>query len=127
VNQPGEISRGEMTPSAFTVSREISLLTPLHPRAERWKQRRSYRIQLTAQQPSPFNRKEWEMTISNIAPQHTDATHREAIKAILEAENWIGECSGSETAIALGLIAVAKTNLALGAQLLEIAKQLEGR
>jgi hypothetical protein len=82
---------------------------------------------LTAKQPSPFNRKEWEMTISNIDPQHTDATHREAIKAILEAENWIGECSGSETAIALGLIAVAKTNLALGAQLLEIGKQLEGR
>jgi hypothetical protein len=82
---------------------------------------------LTAQQPSPFIRKEWEMTITKIDPQHTSPMHREAIKAILEAENWIGECSGSETAIALGLIAVAKTNLALGAQLLEIAKQLEGR
>jgi hypothetical protein len=67
------------------------------------------------------------MTISKIDPQHTDTAHREAVKAILEAENWIGECSGSETAIALGLIAVAKTNLALEARLLEIAKHLEGR
>ena len=67
------------------------------------------------------------MTITKIDPQQNDTAHREAVKAILEAENWIGECTGSETAIALGLIAVAKTNLALEAQLLEITKQLEGR
>jgi hypothetical protein len=67
------------------------------------------------------------MGITKIDPQHTSSTHREAVKAIQEAENWIGECTGSETAIALGLIAVAKTNLALEAQLLEIAKHLEGR
>jgi hypothetical protein len=66
------------------------------------------------------------MTISKIDPQYSDAKHREAVKAILEAENWIGECSGSETAIALGLIAVSKTNLALEAQLLESAKHLKG-
>lgn len=67
------------------------------------------------------------MGITKIDSQHIDTAHREALKAIREAENWIGECTGSETAIALGLIAVAKTNLALEAQLLEIAKQLEGR
>jgi hypothetical protein len=67
------------------------------------------------------------MTISKIDPQRSDTAHRAALKAILEAENWIGECTGSETAIAVGLIAVAKTNLALEAQLLEIGKQLEGR
>jgi hypothetical protein len=67
------------------------------------------------------------MSITKIDPQPTDTAHREALKAILEAENWIGECTGSETAIALGLIAVAKTNLALEARLLEIGKQLEGR
>ena len=50
------------------------------------------------------------MTITKIDPQHTDTAHREALNSILEAENWIGECTGSETAIALGLIAVAKTN-----------------
>jgi hypothetical protein len=71
--------------------------------------------------------KELGMSITKIDSQHNDAAHREAIKAILEAENWIGECTGSETAIALGLIAVAKTNLALEARLLEIGKQLEGR
>jgi hypothetical protein len=67
------------------------------------------------------------MSITKIDPQHSDTAHREAVKAILEAENWIGECTGSETAIALGLIAMAKTNLALDTQLLETAKQLEGR
>lgn len=67
------------------------------------------------------------MSITKIDPQHTGTAHREAVKAILEVENWIGECTGSETAIALGLIAVAKTNLALEARLLEIGKQLEGR
>ena len=67
------------------------------------------------------------MTIMKIDSQLNDTAHREAVKAIREAENWIGECSGSETAIALGLIAVAKTNLALEARLLEIGKQLEGR
>jgi hypothetical protein len=67
------------------------------------------------------------MSITKIDPQHTDTTHREAVKAIQEAENWIGECTGSETAIAFALIAVAKTNLALEARLLEIGKQLEGR
>jgi hypothetical protein len=73
------------------------------------------------------DRKESGMNITKIDPQHSDSAHREAVKAILEAETWIGECTGSETAIALGLIAVTKTNLALGAQLLEIGKQLEGR
>ena len=72
-------------------------------------------------------RKELGMSITKIDLQHSDIAHREAVKAILEAENWVGECTGSETAIALGLIAVAKTNLALEAQLLEITKQLEGR
>ena len=67
------------------------------------------------------------MTITKIDSQLNDTAHREAVKAIQEAENWIGECSGSETAIALGLIAVAKTNLALEVRLLEIGKQLEGR
>jgi hypothetical protein len=67
------------------------------------------------------------MSITKIDPQQSDTTHREAIKAILETKNWIGECTGSETAIALGLIAVAKTNLALETRLLEIGKQLEGR
>jgi hypothetical protein len=119
--------RGEQNALELQDVKRKTLLTSLLSRAEWWKQRRSQRIQLTAQQPSPFNRKEWEMTISNIDSQHTDAKHREAVKAILEAENWIGECTGSETAIALGLIAVAKTNLALEAQLLEITKQLEGR
>ena len=54
-------------------------------------------------------------------------TIREARKAILEAENWIGECSGGETAIALAVIAVAKTNLALEARLGEIVERLEER
>jgi hypothetical protein len=67
------------------------------------------------------------MSVAKIDPQPTGTAHREAVKAILEAENWIGECTGSETAIALGLIAVAKTNLALEARLLEIAKQFEAR
>jgi hypothetical protein len=67
------------------------------------------------------------MGITKIDPQHTSPAHREAVKAIQEAENWIGECTDSETAIALGLIAVAKTNLALEARLLEIGKQLERR
>jgi hypothetical protein len=71
--------------------------------------------------------KELGMSITKIDSQTTDTTHREAVKAIQEAENWIGECTGSETAIALGLIAVAKTNLALEARLLEIGKQLERR
>ena len=67
------------------------------------------------------------MTITRIDPQQNDKAHQEAVKAIQEAENWIGECTGSETAIALGLIAVAKTNLALEVRLLEIGKQLEGQ
>ena len=67
------------------------------------------------------------MTVTKIDSQLNDTAHREAVKAILEAENWIGECTGSETAIALAVIAVAKTNVALEAQLLEIGKQLEGR
>ena len=66
------------------------------------------------------------MTITNIE-RLADKANREATKAILEAENWIGECSGGETAIALAVIAVAKTNLVLEARLIELAERLEGR
>lgn len=64
------------------------------------------------------------MTTQEHRPTRPDNATRDAIKAVHEAENWIGECTSGETAIALAVIAVAKTNLALEARLIELVDRL---
>ena len=59
--------------------------------------------------------------------RQAESAHREAVKAIHDAEHWIRECSGNETATALAVIAVAKSNLALEARLAELATVLLAR
>ena len=61
------------------------------------------------------------------AETKTARAKQEALKAIQDAEGWIGECIAGETAIALAVIAVAKTNMALEARLGELAAQLNAQ
>jgi hypothetical protein len=65
------------------------------------------------------------MNISEQGPQRLEHLSRQTITAIDAAEGWVGECSGGETAIALGIISLVKSNLLLERRLNDIAEHLE--